>query len=99
MNTPLTNEQKLDEIYSILQSQRSSQSRAFWYRILKWCIILGLGYFTLSHPGYVTSKIMEYVGPIIVEQMKSVMSTQKEGLLKQMKDLMPTQAATTPEKY
>ncbi len=42
---------------------------------------------------------MEYVWPIIVEQMKSVMSTQKEWILKQMKDLIPTQAATTPEKY
>lgn len=61
MNTPLTNEQKLDEIYEMLRSQQSAQSRAFWYRMLKWCLILGVGYFTLSHPGYVTGKIMDYV--------------------------------------
>lgn len=61
MNTPLTNEQKLDEIYDMLRQQQSRTSRAFWYRILKWCLILGAAYFTLTHPGYVTGKIMEYV--------------------------------------
>lgn len=50
MNTPLSNEQKLDEIYSILKSIRASQSRAFWYKTLKWGLILGIGYITLTHP-------------------------------------------------
>ncbi len=34
----------------------------------------------------------------MVEQMRAVMSTQKDGLLKQMKNLMPTQSAPIPEK-
>ena len=35
----------------------------------------------------------------MVEQMRAVMATQKDGLLKQMKDLIPTQQAATPEQY
>jgi hypothetical protein len=60
-NTPLTIEQKIDEIHTMLRAQASQSSRAFWYRMLKWFLILGIGYFTISNPGYVMGKIMEYI--------------------------------------
>ncbi len=99
MHTPLTSEQKLDEIYNIVKSQQSARSRSYWYRIIKWMIIFAIAYFTLSNPGYVTGKIMEYVGPIMVEQMKGIMATQKDGLLKQMKDLIPKDQVPTSDTY
>ena len=61
MNTPLTNEQKLDAIYTMLQANQARSNRAFWYRMLKWCIVLSIGYFTLTHPGYVADKAMSYI--------------------------------------
>jgi hypothetical protein len=92
---PLTSEQKLDEIYSMLKSNQARTSRAFWYRTLKWLIILGIGYFTLTHPGYVTSKMTEYIQPIIVEQMKGIMSDKKDGLMDQIKKMMPVEQKTS----
>lgn len=41
-NTPLTNEQKLDEIYHIIKAGERRRLQASIGRILKWVIILGL---------------------------------------------------------
>lgn len=90
-NMPLSSEQKLDAIYNMLQSDRSSRRRTFWYRIIKWLILIGIGYFTITHPGYVTGKVTEYLEPIIVEQMKEIMSDKKDGLMDQIKNMMPVE--------
>lgn len=94
MSISLTSEEKIDAIYTMLRSDQARMKRAFWYRIVKWCLILGVGYFALSNPGYVTGKIMEYVWPIMVEQMQTIMSDKKDGLLDQMKKILP---ATMPQ--
>jgi hypothetical protein len=91
MTTELTTEAKIDAIYAMLQADRSSRRRAFWYRTIKWLIILGIGYFALTHPGYVTGKLTEYLEPIIVEHMKGIMSDKKDGLMDQIKNMMPVE--------
>lgn len=97
--TSLSIEQKIDEIHSMLRAEQSRTSRAFWYRMLKWALILGIAYFTLSNPGYVTDKIMEYLQPIIIEQMQTIMSDKKDGLLDQMKKILPTATPQPQEQY
>jgi hypothetical protein len=87
----LSSEQKLDEIYIMLKSNQARSSRIFWYRTIKWLILIGIGYFTLTHPGYVTSKVTEYLQPIIIEQMKGIMSEKKDGLMDQIKKMMPVE--------
>ena len=98
-NTSLTIEQKIDEIHTMLRVQQSRTSRAFWYRMLKWSLILGIAYFTLSNPGYVTGKIMEYLQPIIIEQMQTIMSDKKDGLLDQVKKILPKADSQPQEQY
>jgi hypothetical protein len=87
----LTPEQKLDEIYDMLKSNQARSNRAFWYRTIKWLIILGIGYFTLTHPAYVTGKVTEYLQPIIVEQIRGIMSEKKDWLMDQIKKMMPVE--------
>lgn len=99
MNTPLTNEQKIDEIYSLLKSQQRVQSRAFWYRIFKWCLILGVGYFTLSNPGYVAGKLMDYISPIVTQQVESIVANKKNGLIDQVKKIIPQSDPQPQEQY
>ncbi len=77
MSTELTTAEKVDAIYAMLVANQARLSRAFWYRMFKWCLILGIGYFTLTHPGYVVGKMTEYIQPIIMEQMQTIIANQK----------------------
>ncbi|MBC7503823.1 hypothetical protein H7169_02545 [Candidatus Gracilibacteria bacterium] len=86
----MTSEEKLDAVYIMLKDNQARMSRAFWYRILKWILILGIVYFTFTHPGYVAGKITEYIQPIVIEQMKTIMNNEKNGLLDQLKKIMPS---------
>ena len=99
MTTPLTNEQKIDEIYDMMRSERSSRSRGFWYRILKWLAILGIAYFTISNPGYVTGKIMGYLWPIVAEQVDTIVSNKKNWLIESVKKILPESDPQPQEQY
>ncbi|MFZ2255411.1 MAG: hypothetical protein WAW59_04560 [Patescibacteria group bacterium] len=84
----MTNEQKLDEIYQIIKAQESRATRAKWFRLLKWIILLGLAYFIAKNPGLFLDKITELVMPTIMENMKTMMT---EDLMKQVQDAFPKQ--------
>jgi hypothetical protein len=78
-------------------ANQARMSRAFWYRMFKWCLILGIGYFTLTHPGYVVGKMTEYIQPIIMEQMQTILANQKNGFLEQVKKMMPESGSQPQE--
>jgi len=84
----MTNEQKLDEIYQIVKAQQSAATRAKWFRLLKWIILLGIAYFIAKNPGLFLDKITELVMPTIMENMKTMMT---EDLMKQVQDAFPKQ--------
>ncbi len=91
MNTNLTSEEKLDAIYMMLRSNQARLKRAFWYRIFKWCLIIGVAYFTLTHPGYIAGKVTQYLQPILMEQMKTIIANQKEGFFDKIQKMLPEQ--------
>lgn len=87
----LSNEQKLDEIYSILKEQESRNNRARWFRLLKWgIIILGL-YFVTSNPGFFLDRFVKIVQPIIMDNVKTMMNEKKDWLLDEMKWILESQ--------
>ena len=90
MKEVLTNEQKLDEIYTILKHQESQRKRAVLYRMLKWVIIFSTLFFVATNPVLVTEKITTFLAPIIAENMKATLQNQKNGLLDMMKDILPS---------
>ena len=85
----LTPAEKLDAIYTILKEWESRRKWAVWYRIIKWAIIFGLAYITITQPGLIVGKITNYMQPIIMEQMKTIMEKQKDSIMQQARDLMP----------
>jgi hypothetical protein len=85
------NEQKLTYIYEMMKDQERASSRAKWYRLVKWMIMAGIAYVVVTHPGEIVGRITEYVKPIVMEQVKSMMSSEKSGLLDEMKALLPTE--------
>jgi hypothetical protein len=88
---PMTNEQKLDEIYQILKAQQSAATRAKWFRLLKWAILLGLTYFIATNPGFFIEKITEMIMPTVMDNMKTMMTEDTAGIMDQLKDILPKQ--------
>lgn len=91
----LTPAEKLDAIYQILKESESRRKRAAWLRIFKWWIILAFAYVALTQPWLIVGKITSYIQPIVMEQMKTILSNQKDWILQQAKDLM--QESPRPE--
>jgi hypothetical protein len=87
----MTNEQKLDEIYQILKAQQSAATRARWFRIIKWIIILGLMYLVATNPGILLEKITELIMPAVMDNMKTMMEQDSANILEQFKDIIPKQ--------
>ncbi len=88
---PLSNEQKLDEIYSILKQQESRNSRARWFRLLKWSVIILGVYIVTSNPGFFLDKLVKIIQPIIMDNVKTMMNEKKDGLLDEMKWILESQ--------
>lgn len=63
---PLTNEQKLETVYQILQKQESRRKAAIFGKFLKWSLILGILYLVVTDPQAIIGKVMNVVEPIIV---------------------------------
>lgn len=88
MKEILTNEQKLDEIYTILRRQESQRKRAIFYRVFKWIIIFSLFLFIATNPVFLVEKITTFLTPLIAENMKATLQDQKNGILEMMKDVV-----------
>lgn len=89
METPLTNEQKLDEIYQIVRTQERRRMQASLGRIIKWIIILWVVGFIYSQPELVIQKITDTLAPIILDQVNVIMEENKANLMKSMEDILP----------
>ncbi len=87
MKEILTNEQKLDEIYTILKRQESQRKRSALYRVIKWTLIFSLFLFIVTNPIFVVEKFTTFITPIIAENMKATLQNQKDGILEIMKNL------------
>lgn len=84
-----TNEQKLDAIYRIVKAQESRATRAKWFRLLKWIIILAIAYFVAQNPTFLLEKMTEYIMPAVMENMQQQM-TGSGGLLDQVQGMIPS---------
>lgn len=95
----LTPEQKLDEIYTLLQKQESREKRRTFFRVLKLMIILGIVYFITANPAFLQGIFTAFVGttmdtikPMILEQTKTILSNQSEsyqsGTLEKIQEIL-----------
>jgi hypothetical protein len=89
MPNNLTNEQKLEEIYTILTSMERRRMQAWILRLVKWIIIIWLVGFVVSNPWVVISKLTEIIQPIVMEQVQTMMEQNKDALMESVKDFMP----------
>lgn len=86
--SPLTNEQKLDEIYLYIRRQESREMRAKIYRTLYIFAIIGVVYYVSQHPDIIMKRVTDVVMPSVMENMKTIMT---DDLMKQVQDAMPKQ--------
>lgn len=70
---PMTNEQKLDEIYQYIRKQQWRELRAKVYRVFYIFAIIGIAYYVSQNPGIVMKKVTDLVMPAIMENMESQM--------------------------
>jgi hypothetical protein len=89
-NNQLTNEQKLDEVYTILRAMERRRMMDSLGRILKWVIILGIAGFVLSNPRLIVERITEYVKPIVMEQVETMTKELNDKLMQSAKDMLPS---------
>lgn len=89
-NTPLTNEQKLDEIYHIIKASERHRLQASVARIAKWVIILSIVGFVVSNPDVVIKKMTEIIQPIVMDQVKTMMESNQDSIMNSLKDMLPT---------
>ncbi len=68
--TPLTNEQKLTEIYEILKIQESVRKRALWWGLFRRIFIYGLILIVALNPKLVMSKLTEILMPVVMNSLK-----------------------------
>ena len=87
----MNNEEKLNEIYTIVVSQENRRKAGIYFVFFKWILIASLAYFIISHPEEVVGKITEIVKPIVMEQIKIMMQDQKNELQESLKDMLPAQ--------
>ncbi len=88
-NTTLTNEQKLDEIYTIIRANERRRMQASIGRIVKWVMIIGFVSFVASNPEIFVKKLTEIIQPIVMSQVEDMMTTNKDALMESMKDMLP----------
>lgn len=84
-----TNAEKLDEIYCILKKQESRRRAGIWYHVIKLLFLAGLVFFIFTNSSLILGKLTDILIPLVTENMKTVMKDQKNGLLDQMKDMLP----------
>ena len=87
-NTPLTNEQKLDEIYQIVKDGESHRRRVFWWNLLRRMIIYGLIVIGYLYYPIIIAKVIEVMKPMILEQAKTLMKENKAGMMEQARKII-----------
>ena len=85
----ITNEQKLEAIFRIVNEQEERRKAAFRFRLLKWFIFAGLAYFIVSQPEMMLSKATEILKPFILSTASGMISNQKNEFMKSIKDALP----------
>lgn len=85
----MTNEQKLDEIYHIIKNQQAAATRAKWFRILKWCIILSVVYLISQNPELLIGTMTDLIMPTVMDNMKVMMERDSAKIMEQFKDIIP----------
>lgn len=88
-NPILTNEQKLNQIYTIVTDMESRRKRAMWFRFLKWILIFGLAYVLVSQPDKIIWPITDYIKPIILSTASGIVAEQRAEMMKNIKDILP----------
>jgi hypothetical protein len=84
--SPLTNEQKLDEVYRLLQKQESRESRAFWYNLLKRVIIYGAIIFVALNPSAILGYMTDLIMPRVMDAMSQALDQQKTDAVDSLSD-------------
>ncbi len=97
MNNRLNNEQKLDEVYTIIKLQESRAMRARWFNAIKWIIILGITYFIATNPIFIIEKVTTIMRPLIIANIKNLVDEEKSGMLEEMKAYLHEKTAPTDE--
>jgi len=87
----LSPEQKLDAIYVMLKKQESSRKRMFFFRILKWTIIICFFYAVLTHSNEIFPSVKQLIEPVI----SNLIQTMKPMILEQARTIMKDQISTT----
>jgi large-conductance mechanosensitive channel len=77
MSLPMTNEQKLDAIYILLQKQDSRERRAFWYNLLKRVIIYGAILFVALNPTVILGYMTDLIMPRVMDAMTQALDKQE----------------------
>ncbi len=106
--SPLTNEQKLDEVYRILQKVDARERRSFWYNLLKRVIIYGAILFVALNPSAILGYMTDLIMPRVMDAMTQALDQQKtnavdgitdakDTLIQKIRDLVPTE--TEPSQY
>lgn len=73
----MTNEEKLNDIYTIVMAQENRRKAGIYFSFFKWVIIASILYFIMSHPDAFIGKIMETMKPIILDQVHTMMEEQQ----------------------
>lgn len=87
-NHLLSNEQKLDAIYQILQDQEARHRRKKWFHIFKWSFFAFIIYFIATNPALILDKVTAALRPFIVENVKNMMDYEKNDLFQEMKKVL-----------
>ncbi len=85
----ITNEQKLEAMFRIITEQEDRRKRAQWFRLLKWCILAVGIYFIATQPALILGKVTEIIKPLVLSTASGMISTQKDELMKSIKDVLP----------
>jgi hypothetical protein len=107
--SPLTNEQKLDVIYELLQKQDSRERRAFWYNLLKRMIIYGVILLIALNPSAILGYMTDLIMPRVMDAMTQALDQQqtdavggltdtKAALMQKLRDQFAP-APTAPSEY
>ena len=106
--SPLTNEQKLDEVYRILQKVDARERRSFWYNLLKRVLIYGAILFVALNPSAILGYMTDLIMPRVMDAMMQALDQKKtdavdgitdakDTLIQKIRDLVPTE--TEPSQY
>ncbi len=84
--SPLTNEQKLDEVYRILQKVDARERRSFWYNLLKRVIIYGAILFVALNPSAILGYMTDLIMPRVMDAMSQALDQKKTDAVDSLSD-------------